>query len=409
MRLTLRTLLAYLDDTLDPAATKTIGEKVAESELAQELIDKIKKVTRRRGLKAPSIAGSDDDSTTDPNTVAEFLDNSLQGDQLTEVETAALASDAYLAEIAACHQILTLVLGEPAKVPPTAHQRMYRLVKGRESIPYRKPAISRGVTGMAPPAEEDDDVDDTLLGLTDTRGYIPYIGAAVALLILVVVVFFTIPSPSPAAPRRLVSVAALSPETARKAPEVIAPKDLSKGVVSGTKKPAEAVKEVVKKEVPVIKKEAVVENKPEVMPPPREVVIAVPEKKVTIEPAGKPDPERKVIGKTRSTDLLLFRQTGAAEWNRLPASKDVYSADMLLSLPGIPAEVDLRSGIELTLWGSLPFFEPVPFLTVLECRVIMHVPPAGFEADFTLEAGRVFIKKVAHRSAGACSCTRPFP
>lgn len=401
MRLTLRTLLAYLDDTLDPAATKTIGEKVAESELAQELIDKIKKVTRRRGLKAPSIAGSDDDPTTDPNTVAEFLDNSLQGDQLTEVETAALASDAYLAEIAACHQILTLVLGEPAKVPPTAHQRMYRLVKGRESIPYRKPAISRGVTGMAPPAEEDDDADDTLLGLTDTRGYVPYIGAAVVLLLLVVVVFFTIPSPSPAAPRRLVSVAALSPETARKAPEVVASKELSKDVGGGSitagspKKPGEAVK----KEVPIIKKEAVVENKLEVLPAPREVkesevkVTAVPEKKALVEPAGKPDPERKVIGKTRPADLLLFRQSGAGEWNRLPASKDVNSTDTLLSLPGIPAEVDLRSGIELTLWGSLPFFEPVPFLTVLECRLTLHVPPPGFEADFTLEGGRVFIKK----------------
>jgi len=31
VRLTLRTLLAYLDDTLDPNETKTIGQKVSES------------------------------------------------------------------------------------------------------------------------------------------------------------------------------------------------------------------------------------------------------------------------------------------------------------------------------------------------------------------------------------------
>ena len=33
MRLTLRTLLAYLDDTLDPSEARMIGEKVAESEV----------------------------------------------------------------------------------------------------------------------------------------------------------------------------------------------------------------------------------------------------------------------------------------------------------------------------------------------------------------------------------------
>ena len=38
LRLTLRTLLAYLDDTLQPAEIKEIGQKVTESDAAQELI-----------------------------------------------------------------------------------------------------------------------------------------------------------------------------------------------------------------------------------------------------------------------------------------------------------------------------------------------------------------------------------
>ena len=54
MRLTLRTLLAYLDDTLPPAEATAIGHKVAESENARELIDKIKKLTRKRGLATPT-------------------------------------------------------------------------------------------------------------------------------------------------------------------------------------------------------------------------------------------------------------------------------------------------------------------------------------------------------------------
>src|SRR3954454_307123 len=140
MRLTLRTLLAYLDDTLDPAETKMIGQKVAESDAAQDLVARIRQVTRRRRLTTPPATGP---NAFEPNTVAEYLDNTLPGDQVAEVEKLCLESDVHLAEIAACHQILTLVLGEPALVPPTARERMYGLVKGRESIPYRKAAPAR--------------------------------------------------------------------------------------------------------------------------------------------------------------------------------------------------------------------------------------------------------------------------
>src|SRR5262249_28326009 len=135
MRLTLRTLLAYLDDTLDPSQAREIGQKVTESHVAQELIDRIKKVTRRRGLTIPPAAGPD---KIDANIVAEYLDNDLPADKVAEVEEHALGADVVLAEIAACHQILALVLGEPAHVPPTARQRMYQLVKGREAIHTRR-------------------------------------------------------------------------------------------------------------------------------------------------------------------------------------------------------------------------------------------------------------------------------
>src|SRR4051794_14473475 len=57
VRLTLRTLLAYLDDTLEPAEIKRIGQKVAESDAAQELIARIKQVTRRRRLTTPPDGG----------------------------------------------------------------------------------------------------------------------------------------------------------------------------------------------------------------------------------------------------------------------------------------------------------------------------------------------------------------
>src|SRR5271170_5767987 len=119
MRLTMRTLLAYLDDTLPPNEIKAIGQKVAESDTAQELIERIKQVTRRRRLTTPPTNGP---GPLDANTVAEYLDSELSSDQVTELEKLAIESDVHLAEIAAAHQILTLVLGEPAQVPPTARE-----------------------------------------------------------------------------------------------------------------------------------------------------------------------------------------------------------------------------------------------------------------------------------------------
>ena len=165
IRLTLRTLLAYIDDTLEPDQARELGRKVAESQDARLLIERIKKVTRRRGLHVPIPDGSDDD-VSDPNTVAEYLSDNLGSDQIRDMEATCLGSDVHLAEVAACHQILTLVLTEPVRVPPSANQRMYRLVEPPFSDHDRKPGKTVPVGGVAAssPAHADaDDVDAPLL------------------------------------------------------------------------------------------------------------------------------------------------------------------------------------------------------------------------------------------------------
>lgn len=127
MRLTLRTLLGYLDDILEPQQAKELGEKINESPMASALIARIKEVLRRRRIGAPELTGPGADP--DCNVVAEYLDNTLPPEKIEDLERLCLDSDLHLAEVAACHQILTLVLGEPVDVPQSLRERMYALGK----------------------------------------------------------------------------------------------------------------------------------------------------------------------------------------------------------------------------------------------------------------------------------------
>ncbi|HCK40199.1 MAG TPA: hypothetical protein DHW22_01045 [Planctomycetaceae bacterium] len=138
MRLTLRTLLAYMDDILEPTDHEELGKKIEASDFATELIHRSRDAVRRLRLGAPTIdAGEDSDdvlggvSVADVNAVAEYLDNTLPSGDVADFERLCLEpsgdADMHLAEVVSCHHVLTMVLGEPAEIDNNLKQRIYQL------------------------------------------------------------------------------------------------------------------------------------------------------------------------------------------------------------------------------------------------------------------------------------------
>lgn len=145
MRLTLRTLLAYLDDLLKPAEAREIGRRLSESEGAGAMAGRIRDVLRRRRIAAPPIDGQ-----PDANVVAEYLDNLLPDADVENHERTCLASDEALAETAATHQILSLVMGKPVQVSDSLRERACAVGPDQESVPAEAASVPPARTTSEP-------------------------------------------------------------------------------------------------------------------------------------------------------------------------------------------------------------------------------------------------------------------
>lgn len=145
MRLTLRTLLAYLDNTLEPQDAEILRQKVEQSGFATQLVQRI-----RGSLKDSSLSAPAPDSVhpiEEPNMMSNYLDSTLSPEQIAEIEKACLDSLPHLAEAAACHQILTMVLGRPAEVSDRLRERIISMVDKNGKIVERHLAPIAGRLG----------------------------------------------------------------------------------------------------------------------------------------------------------------------------------------------------------------------------------------------------------------------
>lgn len=388
MRLTLRTLLAYLDDTLTPSEARELGLKLAETSSAQELADRIKRVTRRRGLATPPVTG--EGSPSDPNTVAEYLSDTLTPEQTAAYEKTCLDSDVHLAEVAACHQILTLVLSEQVRVPPTARRRMYQLVKGRESIPDRRPGNTIPIGGVIEQKHNPrlDDTDAGLLlgmpayteGEPSSRRLLRYAAVGGLLAAFAFALWMAIPPNHREAAGPPVAVASgpkVENTGTHGTPPVVAvgpPAEVAPVAPRPAGQPAPIGDADTPQDPSTNQAEPAKKDLTAGVTPPRQDRVAV----------GKLD-------RTAAVAPVLVRRppVGEVAWTRvMPDEPAVVSTDRLVALPGYKALVRCDSGVTLDLWGNIPDLVPAP---VLDAAVTPWMPADGFDADLTVHRGRVYV------------------
>ncbi|MGL4550081.1 MAG: hypothetical protein ACRC33_02745, partial [Gemmataceae bacterium] len=323
---------------------------------------------------------------------AEYLDNELESERIADVEKQCLESDVHLAEIAACHQILTLVLGEPALVPPKAKERMYKLVKSRESIPFRKaaPAKKANADGL-------DDEEELELGGGWLRWVLPAAGILLvgALSVAVYSILQKPGGPEPVAsagdrdkgrePVRPKDDAGVPPKDKDKDGTPIVAKDQGREPVrpgDGGVKPVAPPKDGGPKDG----------GPPPVPPPDREPGV--------VARTAPPNPKRAEAGAYRGgmpdVPTLLARRT-ADGWQAVPPDAVVHSADTLTALPGYTALVGTRRGVGLTLRGHVPPYSISPRMNLLlESSVVLH-PSDDFDLDLTLLRGRIYLRNTKEK------------
>ncbi|HUY91976.1 MAG TPA: hypothetical protein VMV10_24765 [Pirellulales bacterium] len=426
MRLTLRTLLAYLDDILEPADAAEMGKKIEESEFATSLMHRTRDVTRRLRIGAPKLYGRG--MGLDPNTVAEYLDNTLPSERVPDFEKVCLESDVHLAEVASAHQILALVLGEPAEFDSRGRQRIYALASaptedGKEaasSKPAEKASRSRKRKKRRQPK-----VPAYLREASKQAGGRRWLVAALALVVLAGGAALTVRLAAPDAWRRWTGAEVavnVSPDgsSAKQAPEA------ESGVAADSAAKAKSSKKTPSEKNSTNKKktksssaaakaaddESDNEESDNAAPPEPEVEGAsekaqgkdsagktsekTPEKNSADDeppvapmpddnPLRRPDrkpaaevPRGELMGRLISEhDVLLRWNRDEDVWQRVPARESVFAGDVLLALPAYQPNVALGIGVTAQLLGGAaielepPDAQGVPGIKIIDGRVLL--------------------------------------
>ena len=117
------------------------------------------------------------------------------------------------------------------------------------------------------------------------------------------------------------------------------------------------------------------------------------------EPVQPPLAGRIVIGALDTTNPMIDAITVALTrgpepglpWERLDGkAPEVRASDPVMALPGYKADIKLKSQVVVQLWGNVP--EQVAMKAMaMQSLVRFHPPTPGFDADLSLDAGRIYL------------------
>ena len=182
MRLTLRTLLAFMDDILDPIERDQLTNKITQSDYAKGLMERVGQLMRNAHMSAPIPGASN--QKIDANHVACYLDNTLAPEQVSSVEKICLESDLHLAETAACHQVLAQGLSETVEIPSETRQRMYELIP--DAPEQKKDSRKSGVRDKSILIPELEITEDLTFSSESERGSWGWVLPTVCVVIMIV-------------------------------------------------------------------------------------------------------------------------------------------------------------------------------------------------------------------------------
>lgn len=385
MRLTLRTLLAYLDDLLEPSETKEIGEKIKNSKEATDLIAHIQEVIRRRRLTAPDI--DHPEAGLDSNTVAEYLNNVLSPEQIVDVEKVFLESDVHLAEVAATQQIMTLVLSEPIEPSQESLERMYALVPSANkqtttesaSVKNGQPVsslagesserIDQAQTTVTQPNSFEEGIPEYLKQTPLWRRLLPY-GAAVGITLLwIALLIYGNPFLKPASDHIDSLPSPPNRQLAQKQPQnnrVIPPVVPQKNDISHQKKtPQKTIKQKPEK----------AHSKISLVP----VIAQIP---IPVLPVAPPQNQLMPVTPlqyTSNSGLLLRRDNKKDEWYVMPRRAMIHPGETIASPQPFASSIKVGDDLcQMTILGqttlsSLPSTETTSWgVSLLEGRLLIQ-------------------------------------
>ncbi|HTN75235.1 MAG TPA: hypothetical protein VL096_08310 [Pirellulaceae bacterium] len=442
MRLTLRTMLACLDadDRLDPADAEELTQKIEQSKHATELAQRIRRVVQHPRLSSPRLDGKG--MGLDPNSVGEYLDSTLAHDRIAEFERLCIASDIQLAEVAACHQILVLVLEQPVEIAPEQRDRIYRIGAESTRRTHEHPAseVRPGPDGtnvrIDRPAAETSIAAKITTPAATTAPVAPvqpkplpevpeYLRAgrkrslwplALAALLAFVVVGAGLRAMGPLdRTHPMAKLLGVSQEVAVLPSETPLVPAVPEQIIPSELPPAEVVRpEPPEDEVPVVptdlemKKntlpddnfppdEPLVPMEPETKknPPEEPPIPSEPEVKPVLPPAVDDLPIRKPVepplpqadvGRFTSENQVLARLDAEGRlWQRVPARASVFGGDRLVVFPAYRPQLQLATNVQVTFVG--------------ESRVTLGLNESPDVSVLDMEYGHMLVSSVGRTNA----------